>query len=618
MGVRGKGQGDITVEFKSKDNELTASFKKAEKGTKKTAKGARRARQSLNKMGAAGKKAWTEMAAKVGLVTAGIYAAVRAGKLLVDAAREGAAAIAIEQRIDRIKGAAEHVEALGRGLRDTLDLTSMQQATFLLERAGIAAEDFGTVGAWAMLEAERSGLSTKAVLDKVSQSFGTGRVSALKLGADVKNVTQAMAVMRHEVDAFGFTLDRSVRTKIDKLGAAYDNWISDYQAGVATLTASMMEGHEAAVLLFIPPADSPLENEIDKAAIALDQFLQKQQAIEDLTGKQIDELGIQEALLRSQLDTMLRTKMGATEYHRVLRSITAELGAAADNAHSVLVSTMGAALAGGGSQAAMEAAMAGAVGASLKGRKGRKGGRAAAAAKAADAARQGNVFGTGTFGGPGTRNSSQTAFFATGGGPDPDRNFLAADGADTFEKSRDAMNAIRDQMEGFTSGTVRMTDAVGDMWEALGNASGSRKALQVLRGFKVASLAILAIEAGVRAAFEWSSGFAALATYRYADAANHFMAATGFTAVAVGKGAQAVMAARGGGGGAAGPAGGAGGGSFQPPPDYARRARDERAKQITVNITGPALDSPQFRRTVTDAVRRGQQEGLSTSPAGMM
>ena len=96
------------------------------------------------------------------------------------------------------------------------------------------------------------------------------------------------------------------------------------------------------------------------------------------------------------------------------------------------------------------------------------------------------------------------------------------------------------------------------------------------------------------------------------------MAATGFTAVAVGKGAQAVMAARGGGGGAAGPAGGAGGGSFQPPPDYARRARDERAKQITVNITGPALDSPQFRRTVTDAVRRGQQEGLSTSPAGMM
>jgi len=640
MAVRGQARGDITVEFAAKgDGDVTAAIGRVKKGQKDlgaetTSTGGRMTRtlRGLQK-------------SYIDLSTAAKDAVAIASKAW-DFVKEGARLSALQSRVDAIAGAEEKLNALRRGTRDTVSNEDLQSTILLMEQFGLTAQQAADVGLFSLVEAQRKGVDTSRILEQVTQALASGETGSLKaMGIRAKTTGEALRLMGDQGrDAIKSIKDgaleaQQAETEIanlsddvaygaNKLWGVIKGFLDFGGAGEFKRRGRAMLDAEADALI---ESQRLIQEWGDKHA---DEFARARKALGDFLGP---DSGLTD-------DRWLNTLGGLTfathEWAGALRA----LGVAAADMRGPLSSGLQLLMQAGAAAAAVGASPSGAKAAyelaylkfyeRLGVKEPKKGGgrkrddglaawefqdrnergqRAIEAQIAARQAQSGNV--------PGN--------VRRGAGPAPDwvpgQQFGRARGEGVEENEPSALDAFRAQMaaiqewqdavEGASGSATGFSDAMGDMWQAIGDATGSKRALAVLKGFKAASLAILAVEATFMGSLELARGLASLATpISGENPALHFAAAAAFFATAASKGA-AIGALYGGGGG-----GGGGGGrdrSFTPPPDYVRQSRTEAPPVINVNITGPSLNSPEFRRVVTGAVRQGMREGQSTDPRGM-
>lgn len=636
MGITGKAQGDITVEWKSKDTQLDASIKKltaAQRETKDRADAVSAAISRQKEIIGAVNKSYMSMRTAAG----DVLAVVRGiGNALQDVGREQS----LTNQVRAILGASGHMEELRRGIRDTVKEADLAGAALSLETINVTAKQAADIGLGTLVLAERKGIESTQMLQQIVQKLASGETGSFKeLGIHAKTVAGVIEELGKigkkaapEVDkSLNVSLQRASKNLDDikrgfaEAGAGVLNFVVDLQNGLSDKEAfkPLREEYQR----IIGPSDEDIEVAKAKAVDAV-------KAVFGTVSDALRTWNIHETLvvpLTSGFNSIASAALGAgvaiSSMGRALREAAADTGKLLGRAafdvrgpgmardqfeigHAKFYDKLDAAYdarrRGGGAGASERKAWA-------------KWAHEQAALGAKAAAEIARAFYAGmrdaaSFNLPSNKPLPEYGIQGgrpnwAGGEQDP-KNFTSP-----IQDRMTAIQGLQDQMSKGRDAASGFAGAFEDMWAAVGDASGSKKALAVMRGFKAASLAILAVEAAFMGGLEFARGLAALSPYSGDIPWVHFAASAAFFAQAAGKGAAIAALYSGGGGGGKGSTRGQG---YQAPPDMTRRNRSDEAKSITVNIMGPAMDSPAFRRVVTDAVRRGHREGYTTDPSGMV
>jgi len=663
MGIQGNARGDITVEWKSKDTQIDASIKKITAGQRQVKREADGAATSMSRHAETLRSGWVA----AGAAMAGIAVAARK---IWDSAKRGSAIMDLERQVAAIKGTTEAIAAIQAGARSTIDDEEIAKVALRMGNLRLAAEDLRTVGAYALTKAAQTGEDAEAVLQRVGLAFESGRFTSLRFGAGVRTADDALVRMRAAVEQGAEAIDGSLTVRIKQAEVSMGDLQDRVDVLSARFTGSFIQASDIVnrALQDQLAAFVGREEVLDRVRKKQDEWIismERERTVLDENGglsrqittdgerryqflssmlllndKQINttaELTAEQERLRTAIEsgnpafrTLYEYQLGLLDTGKANVLAWAALndqiritqGLASTLQRMLNERAMGAARA---VIAAFEAAQRG-VDRRGSGRGGGGGDRSREAARIREETIRGaretaeiarayyaSLREAATYNQP--SNVPLPLLGMQGGAPptggqDP-KNFTSA-----FQDQMTALSGLQSQFATVRDSVSGFAGAFEDMWSAIGDATGSKKALAVLRGFKAASLAILAVEAAFMGGLEFARGLAALSPFSGDIPWVHFAASAAFFAQAAGKGA-AIAALYSGGGGKGG-GGTAQGQGYQTPPDYARQARNDRAQEITVNIMGPSLDSPEFRRTVTNAVRRGTREGYTTDPSGMV
>lgn len=619
------------MEFRSKDSDLQASFKRIQKGTQGVATEADKATSAMSRIGG-GLKSTAGAVGDVHTKLLGWGVAI-AGALVgiqqvITAAREGAKDLQLSARIERM-GLGEEVEALRTGLAGTLDDTTINQMVILLDRAKVSLEDIGVIGEYARVEAARSGKQTAEVLRQIAEAFSTGELAGLRMGKDVGSV---MARMRMEVSSAAHTIGGDFVERLDQISASQANFWSAVNVTIAQLAVSASTSYDEMVKLHL--AEKGIRGEEARLLLIREEAIEQVEKLElahtagfmslEAYNEKVADLALAALRADDALEAYYRTQeLGLS----IARDLTTATDALAYSLGRVSTQGAAAALVLAGLQAGAQAGVTGATNAPPRpagGRGGRSTGDPEAAAEylrrqelgnaAAAALQRARVTNEGAAGGRGNDQASQGGMVdARGILGARDRNTLSAEDVASRETEMWRQRAevwawAGDQFAMFGD---RYSQVAGSIAEA-----GVRMSMALSEG-NTAEGALAASETlakGLIKDGKWLAAFlavlsAAKSVYYFAEL--DFWRGATYAAAAVALGGAAAWS--GGRGGSGGSRSGQQGRGYVPPPDYSRRERTENQAPINIYITGPSLDSPQFRRVVTDAARQGAREGYTGS-----
>ena len=229
-----RAKSDLIIAIKGTDAASAVIRRVAQEQDKATASAGRHSKE-LNKSVSATDRirlGWV----KASVAIAGVGVAMSG---IVRTIEEGARAISLERQIDQVEGLSRKVEALREGLMGTVDTTTLQGMTLVLQQ--FSEEQIEIAGRFALSFAEKTGQGVLSVMDRVRQAMLSGRATSFRaFGIDARNTAEALEAMAEAGESASAQLEGSMATAINRSRASLANLQSDVEAFVAEYSVGLV------------------------------------------------------------------------------------------------------------------------------------------------------------------------------------------------------------------------------------------------------------------------------------------------------------------------------------------------------------------------------------------